>query len=69
LGNEGEEEKEKATESATNSTRHANPPLNRDDAEQRSVKHVSKVHIKTFSAAVAKPDSREGPSESEIHVF
>jgi hypothetical protein len=51
LGHEGdEEEKEEAIESAVNSTRHASPPLNREDAEHGSVKHASKVEIKTFPA-------------------
>ncbi|SLM45273.1 hypothetical protein NSND_62706 [Nitrospira sp. ND1] len=36
------------------------PSIKQEDAEHKSVKHVSKVEIKTFSAAVAERDSRNG---------
>lgn len=34
--------------------------MKQEDAEHKSVKHVSKVEIKTFSDAVAERDSRNG---------
>jgi hypothetical protein len=36
---------------------HANPPYKGQGDEGKSVKHVSKVEIKPFSAAVARRDS------------